>query len=171
MSPALAGPYLASVALLGLAGMAKLARPDGTAGALRAARLPSATAVVRAGSLAEVAVAASAVAAPGPIPATAVAAAYASFLLFVCVAISKSWPISSCGCFGRPDTKPTLVHAVLDGAAASCAAGWALTGPSRLPDAFAHQPWAGVPLAAGAALVAALAYAAFTYPLPAGRPR
>ena len=175
MSVALAGPYMASAGLLGLAGMAKLAKPADTAGALRVAfgatPLVSSVSTVRAIAAGEVAVAAAAFAAPGPAPAAGVAAWYVAFLLFVAVALRRGWPIASCGCFGRPDTPPTPTHLVLDAAAAVAAAGWALSGPDRVSAVFAHQPWAGFPLALATAVTCGLAWLVFTHPLPGRRAR
>ena len=165
MTAALAGPYLASVGLLGLAGVAKLARPGDTAGALRAARLPSAALAVRAGALVEVGIAVAALIAPGPIPPALVAASYTAFALFVAVALAKRWPLASCGCFGRADTLPTVSHVVLNAAAALAALGWEVTGPRSVAAAFRHQPWAGVPLVFTIVVTCALAYLVFTNPL------
>lgn len=168
MSVALAGPYMAAAGLLGLAGMAKLAKPTDTAGALRVAfgshRLVSSKTTVRAIAAGELVVAVAAFAVPGPAPAVAVAAWYVAFLLFIAVARRRGWPIASCGCFGRPDTPPTLTHLVLDAAAAAAAVGWALTGPP-LTAVFAHQPWGGFPLYLATAVACGLAWLVFTHPL------
>jgi hypothetical protein len=172
LTAGLTGPYVASAALLGLAGVAKLVRPTDTAGALRAAGLtgkkwPTAAqhAAVRVGAAIEVGVAAAALAAPGPMPAALVAASYGAFTVFVIMALQRDWPLSSCGCFGRPDTPPAYLHALLDGAAAAIALAWAVDGPRRVAAVFAHQPWQGVPLGLAAAVICALAYLSFTYPL------
>jgi hypothetical protein len=174
---ALAGPYVAGAGLLGLAGVAKLINPVDTAGALRAAGLTRkklATrpqhASVRLGAVVEVAVAVAALTAPGPLPALAVAASYAGFAVFVAVALRRGWPLASCGCFGRPDTPPTVNHALLNAAAAGVAVGWAVTGPDRVSTAFATGPWSGAPLALAATAICALAYLLFTYPLTHRRP-
>ena len=165
MTAALVGPYLGSVALLGLAGLTKLARPDDTTGALAAARLPARPALVRAGAAAEVAVAVAACVAPGPIPPALVALSYLGFVAFVGLALNHGWPIASCGCFGRPDTRPTPTHLIIDSAAALIAMGWVLTGTTRVSEAFDHQPWNGVPLGLAAAVTTGLAYLLLTNPL------
>ncbi len=165
MTAALAGPYLGSVVLLGLAGLGKLVRPNDTAGALAAARLPGGPVVVRAGAAAEVAVVVAACVAPGPIPPALVALSYLGFVAFVGFALNRGWPISSCGCFGRPDTLPTPTHLIIDGSAALVAVSWALTGTAGVSSAFAHQPWGGVPLGVAAAATTGLAYLLLTNPL------
>lgn len=177
MTGALAGPYAAAAGLLGLAGLAKLAKPADTAGALRSSGLTRkklATGyqhtAVRLGAAVEVAVAVVALTAPGPLPAVAVAVSYAGFAVFVGTALRKGWPLASCGCFGRPDTAPTVIHVLLDAGAAAVAVGWAITGPARLSTPFVRGPWAGAPLALAAAAICALAYLLFTYPLTYRRP-
>jgi hypothetical protein len=165
MTTALAGPYLATVGLLGVAGVAKLIRPVDTAGALRAAGLPASPCLVRVGAAAEVALVALACTAHGPIPPALVALSYASFAVFVGLAVRKGWPMASCGCFGRPDTAPTRIHVALNVAAVLTAVGWGIGGPSSLGGAFSRQPWAGIPLGLAALVMAGLVYLLFTNPL------
>jgi hypothetical protein len=171
VTAALAGPYLGLVALLGLAGLGKLAHPDDTARALAAARLPARPALVRAGAAAEVAVAVGACVLAGPIPPALVALSYLGFVGFVGLALNHGWPIASCGCFGRPDTRPTPTHLIINSAAALIAVGWVVTGPARVSGAFAHQPWNGVPLGLAAAVTTGLAYLLLTNPLDQLRAR
>jgi hypothetical protein len=167
--PPITAPYLAATAVLGGAGIAKAVRPADTATALRAA-----PALVRIGAVAEVAVATAALAAPGPVTGALVATSYAAFAVFVVVALRRGWALSSCGCFGRPDTPPTVAHAVLNGAAAASAVWWAAAwrggeGLSHLGRLFFHQPWHGGPLALVTVVLAGLAYLVWTDPLPAAR--
>lgn len=178
MTGALAGPYVASAAVLGLAGVAKAVRPADTAGALRAAGLTGRSlatraqhAAVRAGALAEVAIAGAALAAPGPVPAALVAASYAAFAAFVTLALVRGWPLSSCGCFGKPDTPPTRSHAALNAVATVCALWWAASAPSNLIRTLARQNWHGSALILEAAVVALLAFVVWTNPLPAASGR
>jgi hypothetical protein len=172
--PPVTAPFLAAVILLGAAGIAKAIRPSDTSNALRRAGLRVGSGAVRAGALAEVAVAAAALLAPGAVTGALVAAAYASFAGFIVVALRKDWPLASCGCFGRPDTPPTVAHAALDAGAAASALWWALAwsggaAVSRLGRLFFHQPWHGAPLVLVALVVAGLAYLVWTDPLPAAR--
>jgi hypothetical protein len=171
--PLVAGPYLAAAALLGAAGAAKVARPHDTAVALRSAgvplRLSLVEAAVRAGALLELAVAVAALVAPTPVPAVAVAVSYAAFTAFTVLALLRRWPIASCGCFGRPDTRPTATHAAVNAAAVAAAAWWAVAAHSSVPVALGHQAWSGVPLALAALVCALLAYLLLTNPLAQAR--
>jgi hypothetical protein len=167
-APGVTAPFLAATVLLGAAGAAKLARPDDTARALHAAGLPLGRQAVRLGALGELAVAVAAVALPGPWTGALVALSYAAFAGFVIVALVKGWPLASCGCFGRPDTRPTPAHAGLDLAAAGVAVWWAavVNGPFR--DLIRHEPWGGGPLLLVTGVIAGLAYLVWTNPLTSG---
>lgn len=172
--PAVTAPFAAASLVLAVAGAAKLWRPDDTARALYVAGLPHDRRLVRAGAAAEIAVAAGAVASPGPLTAALVSAAYAAFALFVAAALVKGWPLSSCGCFGRPDARPGYPHLVLNVAAAVAAAWWAAVAPGRgsgagLAGLFVQTPWRGGPLALVTAVVAGLAYQVWTNPMERGR--
>lgn len=173
MNPATA-PFLAATLLLGGAGVAKLRRPDYTARALSSAGLGPIghRHVVRVGAAAEVAVALAALIRPGTLTGFLVAAAYVVFAWFVLVALRRGWSLSSCGCFGRPDSRPTYAHVVLNTAAAASAVIWAVTpgslaGPSGLFSA--HQPWHGGPLVLVAVVIVGLAYLVWSDPVPAVR--
>jgi hypothetical protein len=167
-APAVTAPFLAATLMLGAAGAAKLVRPDDTARALRTAGLSLGRTAVRVGALGELAVAIAAVAAPGPLTGTLVALSYAAFGGFVILALRKDWPLSSCGCFGRPDTRPTAAHAVLNLAAAAVAAWWAAVVDGPLHDLIRHEPWGGGPLLLVTAVIAGLAYLVWTNPLTSG---
>lgn len=167
--PAVTAPFLAASAVLAGAGLAKLWRPDDTARALLIAGLPHHRRLVRAGAVAEIAVGFAAVAAPGPATGSLVAASYAAFALFVAAALVKGWPLSSCGCFGRPDARPGYPHLLLDAAAAAVAVWWAVTADGRIGTLFVHSPWHGVPLALVTVVIAALAYLVWTNPLERNR--
>jgi hypothetical protein len=167
--PPITAPYLAATVLLGVAGIAKAVRPADTATALR-----TAPALVRTGAVAEIGVAVAALVVPGPGTGALVAASYTAFAVFVVVALRRGWPLSSCGCFGRPDTPPTVAHAALNAAAAAAAVWWAAAWRggewvSRLGRLFFHEPWHGGPLALLTVVLAGLAYLVWTDPLPAAR--
>ncbi len=169
-APAATAPFLAASAVLAAAGVAKLWRPDYTARALQMTGLHLAGRrvgrnAVRAGAGVETAIGVLAIALPGPVTGALVAATYSAFALFVLVALDRGWPLSSCGCFGRPDSKPGYPHAALNAGAAVAAAWWALDAPGRLSRLFVHQPWAGVPLILASAVIAGLAYLVWTNPL------
>jgi hypothetical protein len=169
LSAALTAPYLASVGLLAAAGVAKVLAPTDTARALAAARLRLGRRAVRAGAAAEIAVAVGAAVGPGPVFPALVAVSYLGFAAFLAVALRRGWAISSCGCFGRPDTPPTRGHVALNLAAALTACVWAVTGPSTLWSAFSGQPWNGVPLLVAGAAIGFLAWLLFVNPVPAAR--
>jgi hypothetical protein len=163
--PATTVPFLAATAALGLAGVAKLARPDDTARALAAAHLPHHRRLVRVGAVGEVAVAVAAVAVPGPVTGALVAVAYAAFGVFVVMALRRGWPLSSCGCFARPDARPSWQHAVLNGGASLAAAWWAAGAPARIARLFTASPWHGAPLLLESVVVAGLALLVWTNPM------
>ena len=109
------GPYLAAAALLVLAGAAKAWRPDDTARAVRSLLprlgLPAARRAVRVLASMESIAGLYALALPGRPAGVLVAASYAAFTAVVLVARRRGGVLASCGCFGRPDTPPTWLHA------------------------------------------------------------
>ena len=75
-----------------------------------------------------------------------VAAFYGLFFTFIVIALVRDLPIQSCGCLGRSDTPPTVIHAVANAAAALGATWFALSGQqANLVDVLRDQPLAGVP--------------------------
>jgi hypothetical protein len=94
---------------MAMSGVAKLADPDPTTGAMRAARLPASTQITYALGLVEATVAALALVAGGP-AVVAGALLYAGFTVFTVAAAFRDIPIQSCGCFGRADTPPSRIH-------------------------------------------------------------
>ena len=165
LAPLATAPFLAATVALAAAGAAKLARPDDTARALQVAGLPHHRRLVRVGAAAELAVAAVALALPGPVTGALVAASYAAFTVFVAVALTRGWPLSSCGCFGRPDSKPDWAHVAVDAGATAAAASWAAAGPPPLGALLSSSPWHGGPLLLTAAVTAGLAYLVWTNPI------
>ncbi|MHB1929182.1 MAG: MauE/DoxX family redox-associated membrane protein [Acidimicrobiales bacterium] len=157
------GLYLAAATLLVAAGVAKAARPGDTARALGASlrwwpRRRS-DLVVRVAATGEAALGAAALAWPARPIATAVALSFACFTMFVVIARRRGGALATCGCFGRPDTPPTIAHLVVDGAAAAAAAGVAAAGPPGTVAAVLARQWAhGWPVLAGAGVAAWLAY-------------
>ncbi|HLH47091.1 MAG TPA: MauE/DoxX family redox-associated membrane protein [Acidimicrobiales bacterium] len=156
-------PYLAACALLAVAGVAKAARPADTARAL-AQSLPAwavrpSRLAVRAGAGLEAALGVAALVWPARPLAAAVAASYLAFCAFVLVARARGGALASCGCFGTPDTPPTLSHVAVDAVAAAAAATVAAAGRTGLlGPVLAHQHDHGWPLAVLAAVLAWLAY-------------
>jgi hypothetical protein len=113
----LSGPFFAISALLVVAGSMKVYRPKFTVGALRAAHLPANSALVRALGAGEVAVGIGGIINGAALWALAVAVFYIGFAGFVVYALRSGIPISSCGCFGSPDTPPSVGHVVLNSTA------------------------------------------------------
>lgn len=119
--PALAG-------LVAVAAVAKLARPGDTARALARAGLPLGEVGVRFGAAAELAVAGAVLAGAGRWAVGLLALSYLGFAGFVGLALVRRWPLATCGCFGEPDTPPTLLHALVCLAAAWACAGSVMAG-------------------------------------------
>ncbi|MBV9661691.1 MAG: hypothetical protein JO337_11095 [Acidimicrobiales bacterium] len=164
-APPVAAPFLAATVVLGAAGLAKLWRPADTARALHAAGWRIGWGTVRLGALAEVVVCAAALTAPGAVTGALVSVSYAGFAMFVITAVWRGWPLSSCGCFGRPDSEPGHHHAALDLGACAAAGWWAASAPRDLGSLFVHQPWHGLPLALMSLVIAGLACLVWTNPL------
>ncbi len=91
-----------------------------------------------------------------------VAASYLAFAGFVLVALRTRAPISSCGCFGKVDTPPSVVHVVIDLAAAAVAIGAAIVGDVALPDVLGDQPLLGLPFLLLVVIGSSLVFLAFT---------
>jgi hypothetical protein len=159
----LAGPFVIASALIVLGGAFKAIDPADTAHALRALGLPHAALVVRAGGAAEVVIGVGALMVGGPVFAALVAFSYLAFAAFVVFALRSGSPISSCGCFGRVDTPPSLVHVVIDLLAAGVAATVALAGDAvAVPDVLPDQPMLGVPFVLLALTGLSLVFLSFT---------
>lgn len=162
----LIGPYLVACSLLVVAGVAKVARPDGTARALAALpanRLPGRWVrdLVRGGAAVELGLGSAALAFPSPPLAAAVAFSYAVFAGVVAYVRRRGGALASCGCFGTPDTPATALHLAVDVVLCGAAAVVALAHPSgSVLGILARQPAHGVPLVVGSAVAAYLAYLA-----------
>lgn len=163
MSP-YAGIVLAIMALLTGAGLMKLVRPAATAGALRAAHLPSSMATVRSLGVVEVSVGATGIITGSSASAAAGAVVYGAFALFVMYALGRALPISSCGCLGSADTPPSVIHVVLDlvavailvVAALSPIGPWGGLGEVSIGDALTSTLFTGVTVYLLYALIAVL---------------
>lgn len=114
--------YAAAGLVLALAGAAKVARPHDTARALRAAGLPGAASLVRAGAAAEVVIGVAAVVTGSRLASALVAVSYLAFAVFVGQALMRRLPLATCGCMGEPDSPPTIAHVVIDLGLATVAA-------------------------------------------------
>jgi hypothetical protein len=155
-----AGPFLVAALLLVAAGALKVVDPVNTTGALRKAGLPVPAIAVRIGGGIEVVVGVAAIATGGPIAAGLVALSYALFTAFVVVALVRHLPIGSCGCFGKVDTPPSLIHVVLNVGAIVSATAVALGSGGGIGEVLADQDLLGLPfllLVATATYLAVLA--------------
>jgi uncharacterized membrane protein YphA (DoxX/SURF4 family) len=126
-------PAVATIALVLLAasGVAKLSDPAPTTGAMRAAGLPAADAVTFVFGLTEIVIASLALILGG---ASLVLATllYATFSIFTFAALRKRIPVQSCGCFGREDTPPSMVHVVFNLVATAALAASVLLGTAPI---------------------------------------
>jgi hypothetical protein len=158
----MAGPYAAAAVLLAVGGALKWRRPGPTASALGAVGLPASAGFVRIFGAIEVVVAVGALTSGHPAFALLVGASYLVFAAFVLLALARGGAISSCGCFGEPDTPATPLHAVLDGAAAAIAFAVAAGGGSDWRGFLGDQPLRGAPFIVLTATCAYLGYVALT---------
>lgn len=157
--PPLTAPFLAAAVLVALAGWLKVQRPAETAQALRTQGLPSAPVLVRLLGVVELVVAGLALAGT-TVGAITLTALYAGFTGFVLLALLRGRPLSSCGCFGSPDTPPSWWHVGVTSSSAVCAGAVAALGTSAGLPALATASWgAGLAAVAGTVLVLGLAYA------------
>lgn len=163
----LAGPFTIAAVLLAAGGAAKAFRPRDTAQALTAVglRFPRAfpaRLAVRLGGALEAVIGVAALLVGGPVLCALVALSYLAFTAFVAVALRTGAPISSCGCFGKVDTPPSIVHVVLDLAFAAVATAAAFTGDVALPDVLPDQPLLGIPFVLLVVIGCGLVFLAFS---------
>jgi len=143
------GIHLAGCAVLVIAGLAKARRPQELA---RALRIPPALA--RTVALVELAIGGVALVLVGwALPAAAVAASYAGLTVYAWRLRARGGAVSSCGCFGVPDTPVTRAHLLVTGAFAVAGAAVAIAGGAASID---------VPLVLASAVVAALSVVVLT---------
>ena len=160
MWPALVVPYAAAAVLLAVAGVPKVRDPGDLVRAVRSVGMPFGRIPVRAFAAAEVVLAVAALVVPGRLTALLLAAMYAVFTAFVVLALRRGGVLSSCGCFGRADTPPTVAHAVVTGAASVVALLVAIDPPGAQPWSVVTDsgPFALLGLAALVALVGFLGW-------------
>jgi hypothetical protein len=162
MVPAMAtwaGPLLAAAVLLVIAAVPKVRYPDDAVRALRSTGLPGTKRIVRALGAAEAGVGAYALLAGNRVSAVLVALSYLGFSGFVLLARTRSGVVSSCGCFGQPDTPPTRAHVLVTLLLAGGALG-ALFAPVGPVSGLFHEPVQAVALVMLTAVCIGLAYLA-----------
>jgi hypothetical protein len=159
-SSAATGLVAVGAALLILGGAPKVVRPGDTVRALARMGLPSARLLVRGGGAVEAAIGLAALLVGGAVPAALVAASYVGFSVVVLRALRSGDALSSCGCFGRPDTPPTRAHVAVTGGLA-LGAGWAAAASApALAAIVADAPGTGLPLLLLVAVTTGLAWLA-----------
>ncbi|MCJ7437470.1 MAG: hypothetical protein MUP97_06895 [Acidimicrobiia bacterium] len=140
-----AGPFSIAAVLLALGGALKALRPADTATALRGVGIPVPRLAVRLGGAGEAAIGIWALVVGDRLEAVLVTASYAVFIGFVVLAMTRDAPIASCGCFGRADTPPSLVHVGVNVGACIAALVVVVQPGVGLIDVLPGQPLAGVP--------------------------
>jgi hypothetical protein len=139
------GPYLMACALLVLAGASKAVRPANTARAL--SQLIPHPHLWAAAVTGECVLGVAAIIWPVPALASTVALSYFVFAGFIVVIRLRHGAVSSCGCFGTPDTPGTWVHAAINVALAAASLVVALQPPARnIVATLRAQPLHGAPL-------------------------
>lgn len=144
--------------LLVVAGAAKIARPAPTAELLGALGVPALPSVAIAIGLMEIATGIIALAIGGAAIAAVTGALYAAFAVAVVRAIAVGAP--SCGCFGRTDAPPSLVHVI--GNIVFAGASFAAIGASTPLEVMDDQPAGGVAFVVLIGVIAGLALIVFT---------
>ncbi|MCU0269170.1 MAG: hypothetical protein MUF83_11060 [Acidimicrobiales bacterium] len=158
----LAGPVFALAGLLGAAGVLKLARPDGTRKALRAAGLPDPVAGVWVLALAEIVLAVAAVVYGNRLTSTLLTVAYLGFAVFAARLVQKAGAAASCGCFGIETAPATSLHVGVNVVAAAVCGASVAAPTGGIADVLGAQPLAGVPFLVLTALCGWLVYALLT---------
>jgi hypothetical protein len=89
----------------------------------------------------------------GPAAPAALAALYLAFALYLVSLVVRRVPAASCGCFGQRDIEPSILHVVVDLAAAGAGLAAVFDPPPSLWSVMGALPLNGLPFVAG--LVAA----------------
>ncbi len=144
--------------MLTVAGALKAIDPVMTTGALRRAGIRVPAVAVRVGGAVEVVIGVAAIATGAPVPAVLVALSYLLFSGFVLLALRRHIPIGSCGCFGKVDTPPSVVHLVVNAGAIVAATAVALGPGGGIGAVLADQELLGLPFLL---LVGIATYSAF----------
>lgn len=166
---ALLGIYLVACGLLAFAGTAKAIRPQDTARALSGLRrdgtskglaMAPMAMVIRGLAGAEAALGVAGLVFPHRVLAALVALSYVGFAAFVLYARAQGGVLATCGCFGSPDTPPTVLHSVVDLALAAGGVALVVAAPSgTIVGVLGAQRYDGLPLVAASLLTGALAFA------------
>ncbi len=159
---ALSAPVIAAALLLAVAGVSKLAAPDSTATALRAAGLPANRLLVEALGVVELVIGVVVVVWAPPAALAVMGLSYLAFAAFTWRLLQVQGASASCGCFGARTTPAHPLHVVVNLAIAGWIAAalvWPIDG---LGQAFGHTPLAGVPFVVATACIGMGLYLALT---------
>lgn len=159
-----AGPVWAALALLVVASAPKVTHPFDTLRALRLAGLRLPPAAVRLFGALEAFIGTVGLLTGHPAFLAVAALSYLGFTGFVGLALIRRTPLASCGCFGKADTPPTRLHAVLVALFALVLAAGTLADPATvgLLAQVDSDPVATLLTAAFAGLICWFAYLAMT---------
>lgn len=146
-----AATAVAGAGLLILAGLPKVGRPLPLQRALASVDLRVSRAGARGIAVAEVVLGGAALLMPGRVTMGGLAGSYLAFTGFVLLARARGGVLESCGCFGEPDTPPTLPHALVTFGIAAAAAGASLSG-------WAWATSTMLPVVLGAAILGLLSW-------------
>lgn len=141
----LQGPVTAFAVLLGIGGVAKIRRPASTVRAARALGISAGSATIRLLAAGEVAIGCFVILSGNSLASLLLALSYLGFTGVVILAKAKVGSLSSCGCFGAPDTPPTATHLVVTVAASAVALLSVVRPAGPLLTALRDQPLAGIP--------------------------
>lgn len=150
--------HVAAALLLIVAGLAKILRPAPTAELLTSFGLPEVPAAVAVIGVVESVVGILALAVGGPLWAAATGTLYVGFIIVVGRALATG--ARSCGCFGRIDSPPSVLHLI--GNAGFAVVSFVAAAGRTPAQVMADQPAGGVGFVLGAGVVAGLALVAFT---------
>jgi hypothetical protein len=161
---AVAGPVFAVAAVMGVAGVLKLAQPETAARAMKAAGLPDSPLAVRLLAVTEIVVAAAEIAFGNRLTAALVAVYYLAFAGFAALLLRRSGTAPDCGCFGTTEqpSPTTWLHVVMNLLAAGFAALAVAWPTGGLLDVLADQPLLGLPFLLLTGLCGWLWYAVLT---------
>ncbi len=162
------GPVWAALALLVVASLPKITQPYDLLRALRLAGVRLPAIFVRLFGAVEAVIGLLGLVSGHPVLLALAALSYLGFAGFVGIALARKTPLSSCGCFGKADSPPTVLHVVIVGGLALCLAVGAFAGGPAiglLPQ-LSHDPGTALVTAGFAALSCWFSYLAMTL-LPA----
>jgi hypothetical protein len=144
--------------LLVVSGLLKLRYPASVEPLLSVLRLPYALRRGRGVGVAEVALGSAAVLTAWRPALIAEAFTFAAFAVVIGYVLLARIPLSTCGCAGARPTPPSVIHVVINVAAAASAAFAAAVRPPSLTAMWPELAWFGIPTAIGVATAIVLLF-------------